>query len=560
MRVVKYHTVISLFLLITLPFYGQGPSQIYDSHKNISSSVIMKIGDRFMSRNCPDSAFIFYTILANRYNEDNSQEEKYYNAYGYDRQGYIYGNILSDYRNCYTALLNSREIAIEIGCDDIIARTSLNLSSVHLIYDDYENAVPFLKESIYAAIRSKRWKTVLLAYFQLTSAAIVNNDYSQTDSLTSYLKKIDASGDNIKQCIVNRAKSIGCVIGGDYAGAVHWLGRTILSLPATEDFDKLRIMTIADKGCIFANSNKIDSAIVYSKKALLLAEAHKFNTYRLDLYKTLSSQYTLLGQPDSSHFYRIKYLELSDSVFLNQKYSDINDIKTARKFQEIDLQLKKHIYDNKLKAIIIWGMSILMSVICVAASIVYRKNRQLKLRNKELFKRINASIATADNERFLRKKNTLAVHQGSLNGSDAAGTLEKQSALTSSSEQKRTSMSAEEMERLYSAIIDVMESPDIFSQDFSLSMLAKTVNSNVNYVSHTINKIFGNSFSDMLNCYRTKEACRRLSNIAGYGNLSIDGIAKGLGYKSRTNFTAVFKKHIGMTPSEYQKIAKSNLK
>ncbi|WP_418878332.1 helix-turn-helix domain-containing protein [Xylanibacter rarus] len=556
----KYHIVINLLLLITLPFYGQGPSQIYDNHKNISSSVIMKIGDRYMHHDCPDSAFIFYTILANRYNEDNSPEEKYYNAYGYDRQGYIYGNILSDYRNCYTALLNSLEIAMDIGCDDIIARTSLNLSSVHLIYDDYKNAIPFLKESIYAAIRSKRWKTVLLAYFQLTSAAIVNNDYSQTDSLTSYLKRIDASGDNIRQCIVNRAKSIGCIIRGDYADAVHWIDRTILSLPATEYFDKLRIMTIADKGCIFANSNKIDSAIIYSKKALMLAEAHKFTTYRLDLYKTLSSQYTILGQPDSSHFYRIKYLELSDSVFSNQKYSDINDIKNARKFQEIDLQLKKHIYDNKLKAIIIWGMSILMSVICVAASIVYRKNRQLKLRNKELFKRINASIATADNERFLRKKNALAVHQDILYESNATGTLEKQSPLTSSSEQKRTSISAEEMEKLYSAIIDIMESPNIFSQDFSLSMLAKLVNSNVNYVSHTINKIFGNSFSDMLNCYRTKEACRRLSNIASYGNLSIDGIAKGLGYKSRTNFTAVFKKYIGMTPSEYQKIAKSNLK
>jgi AraC-like DNA-binding protein len=61
----------------------------------------------------------------------------------------------------------------------------------------------------------------------------------------------------------------------------------------------------------------------------------------------------------------------------------------------------------------------------------------------------------------------------------------------------------------------------------------------------------------LLNEYRIKEACRRLNDTEHYGNITINGIASSVGFKTRTNFIAYFKRFTGLTPSEYLKIANS---
>lgn len=66
--------------------------------------------------------------------------------------------------------------------------------------------------------------------------------------------------------------------------------------------------------------------------------------------------------------------------------------------------------------------------------------------------------------------------------------------------------------------------------------------------------MFGVNFSTLLSQYRIKEACRRLSSPE-YANVTIQSIAVDMGFKSRTNFAAVFKRETGLTPNEYQKEA-----
>ena len=71
-----------------------------------------------------------------------------------------------------------------------------------------------------------------------------------------------------------------------------------------------------------------------------------------------------------------------------------------------------------------------------------------------------------------------------------------------------------------------------------------------------INGLKGKNFNVLLGEYRVKEACRRLADDETYGNFSIEGIASGLGFKSRSNFVNVFKKVTGLTPSEFHKMSK----
>ena len=83
-----------------------------------------------------------------------------------------------------------------------------------------------------------------------------------------------------------------------------------------------------------------------------------------------------------------------------------------------------------------------------------------------------------------------------------------------------------------------------------------TIGSNYKYVSQVINERYQKNFRLLVNEARVKEACRRLGDPEHYGNLTIEAISTGLGFKSRSNFAVTFKKITGLSPSDFQKMAK----
>lgn len=111
--------------------------------------------------------------------------------------------------------------------------------------------------------------------------------------------------------------------------------------------------------------------------------------------------------------------------------------------------------------------------------------------------------------------------------------------------------------QLAGAIKHYMEtSGDIYDPDFSLDKLAADVGAHTRNVSRAVNEVFGINFSTMLSNYRVNEACRRLSS-PDYANVTIQAIAADVGFKSRSNFIAVFRRQTGMTPNEYKKKSES---
>jgi len=77
-------------------------------------------------------------------------------------------------------------------------------------------------------------------------------------------------------------------------------------------------------------------------------------------------------------------------------------------------------------------------------------------------------------------------------------------------------------------------------------------------VSRVINEVRGCNFNALLSEYRIKEACRRLNDMAHYGNQTIEAIANGVGFRSRSHFSTNFKRLTGLTPTEYQRQARRN--
>lgn len=116
-------------------------------------------------------------------------------------------------------------------------------------------------------------------------------------------------------------------------------------------------------------------------------------------------------------------------------------------------------------------------------------------------------------------------------------------------------LSEELRNRLLNSITMILDDVSVISNsDFNLSMLAEKVGSNTKYVSWIINDVYGKNFKTVLNEYRIREACRRLTDKDHYGNMTIQAIYEELGYNSAASFIQAFKKVNGMTPSVYQKL------
>ena len=93
--------------------------------------------------------------------------------------------------------------------------------------------------------------------------------------------------------------------------------------------------------------------------------------------------------------------------------------------------------------------------------------------------------------------------------------------------------------------------------EFSINILARLCNSNTRYISQAINETTGDNFRTLVNGYRIREARRRLTADPSFADLTISSVGESVGFKSASNFINAFKKVTGMTPSLYQRMARS---
>jgi AraC-like DNA-binding protein len=187
-----------------------------------------------------------------------------------------------------------------------------------------------------------------------------------------------------------------------------------------------------------------------------------------------------------------------------------------------------------LQQIVILVIAIALLVVLGLAFLLWRKNRELNMRNRSLFEKNRLLLEAERQEQQLRKD------------------LEE-------NKYSKSNLSSERKDTLIFKIQEVLNTPTVIcQQDFTLGKLAKMVNSNTTYVSQAINEYYGTSFSNVLAGMRIKEACRCMTNESDrYRHVTIEAIAASVGFKSRTAFINGFKREVGLTPSEYLRMALS---
>jgi len=148
----------------------------------------------------------------------------------------------------------------------------------------------------------------------------------------------------------------------------------------------------------------------------------------------------------------------------------------------------------------------------------------------------------------------IITYQGLKNPQSFQQISESDLAISKSVEIKNsfTTIDTKELEDLANQLKKYMELDKAYlNPDLNLNTLSIALDVPEKTVSQTINQLLGSNFSDYVNSYRIVDAKSMLDNQTE-PSLSIKEIMYEVGFNSRSVFNTVFKKKIGLTPSEYK--------
>jgi YesN/AraC family two-component response regulator len=302
--------------------------------------------------------------------------------------------------------------------------------------------------------------------------------------------------------------------------------------------DIYKLFQLSEISNVYLDLHQYPEAILMGQKCLSLSKRLKNNDLQINACKMLADAYSRIGDRDSSDKYRMQYYVLNDKIYNLKKYFSLKN----SLLQYENMQVDRHI--NHLELTIIFVSLIVLSLVILVVVII-KKNRSLRDAQKMLIRKNNELQKSESKSNELMKKYI----------PDAV--------IPDHNEQKEVQpgentpiLNEEQSEHLLRLIISAMENNDaVFNPDFNLNTLAVMVNSNTKYVSMVINDTYQKNFKTLLNEYRIREACKRLTDTEHYGNMTIQAIYEEVGYRNAVNFIRVFKKVMGMTPSVYQRLS-----
>lgn len=547
----------------------------YEKLAQLPVSELFRYGDEHRKLNHTDTAMGYYIILAGKYDKGMDKMDKYLCAMACNVAGQIFHD-KANYSRSFELYMKGVRIAEENDFGDLLPRLYINIGNVYGVFEDYEQAINCYKKALDYALQCGDEVMEMRLLVNLAGACCYENrteeakDYygkmmkfADKDTLIAYyghlnkalILRNEMKYDSAVACFRNAAEYAACMkLPPLYTGSVY-----------------------GELAKLYEQIGLRDSAIYYFHLNTAYTEEHSLMYMLIESLKGLARLYEQEGDAARSLHYKSRYLDMSDSLFGMDKF---NKIKNAQFIYEIDKNYRKiasltaeqEYKEMQIKTqrrfLVIISSGLMIFIILLV--IVYAQKRKLHLAYKDLFSR-NSEILQSD----LQNKELKAEYENKLAEERARyEELERQTktfqatvepAVGKEEEKKEevklysaNKLTNEQKENLLRDINKIMENTDEFcDSDFSLEHLADLIGSNSRYVSQIINETYNKNFRTFVNEYRIKEARLRLMNIDRYGNYTIKAIGESVGYKSHTNFIDIFKKITGITPSIYQKMAKT---
>ncbi|MBP3251530.1 MAG: helix-turn-helix domain-containing protein [Prevotella sp.] len=555
------HLLASVLLCIAMSARADsGDRRItsYDRWAQLPSERLLKMGEHY--RNValkPDSALVCYSILANRYYEGHrSQTDIERSVMALTQIAQLYTNDFYDYSKAVSYNMRAQELAEKHNYKEYLPHILLNNAVVNGLINSYSNNYEFsedvlndFKKAFDLSLKQENWDVLITSFINMMLRTTFNNKESFIEREMDIVKHAD-----IPKATPYLAYAR-CLIDGVRAMDSHKQDSALVYFQAALDIAQQNpVPRRRAQACIIANDYLLvlqwgnaayNEALVTLKTNEKLATDYDMPFHLLDSYKNLSSCYKVIGNQTAATKYYIMYLEEKDNLINKKKLRNAQEARLLYQLHQKNEEMRELGYRQEMKNKLLTAALIFSVVLLVMLVLLYINYRQVRERNKQLYRKSLEAIRTDEEKRLLIEKLEGDILKYSQKKKDES---ERESRLVDDTK----------MSDLLHRVFMVMETSDeIFSDQFSLPRLAELVGAKRNNVSEAINNQYNTNFYGLLNEYRIKEACRRINDTAHFGALTIEAIGQSVGFKSRSTFTTVFKQVVGLTPSAYQKMAKS---
>ncbi len=386
-----------------------------------------------------------------------------------------------------------------------------------------------------------------------------------------------------------------------YDKSISYLKNVLELLDTYENSDRIRAAALIGLANNYVKNENYQSTIIYAKKAKTLGKKINNEEIVLSAINNISNAHIGLKNYPKAIEINEEAIELSltnkpikkrASFLLNNgiAYFHLQKIDTALEYlnsckilceekQLLETQMFAHeylakVYEQKgdYKAF------------------VYEQKNYVKLRNKFLKDKKDASNADLSNE-ILLKSNELAENKQEL--SEVSRTKDgllitgigiillliiifyfsikrkekielkhedlkaipeiNKTNTTNLKPYQNSSLTSEKRQELKKKIIDFMkEHKPFLNSEMTQSDLAKELGLSSNHFSEVLHYNFNQNFYNFINYYRILEA-QKLMMSPDYEDAKVLSIAFDSGFKSKTSFNRAFKNYTSMTPSEFRK-------
>ncbi|NOZ57115.1 MAG: helix-turn-helix domain-containing protein, partial [Calditrichaeota bacterium] len=264
------------------------------------------------------------------------------------------------------------------------------------------------------------------------------------------------------------------------------------------------------------------------EEVVRLARENQFEHELMEGLWNLAAAYEGTGRYAQALQALRRYSDSRDTLLTRENARQINELRvkyeTEKKEQEIVLRTQQlHMARMKLRFAVVVVALALGSALVVANLYVKRT-----LAYRELVKR-NLELVRSE-----RRISDLEKHAA------------ERSAATSRGMSDRTRAKLiRELDRVF------REERVHLKPDLTLEKLAARMGVSSRYLSQVVREHYGTSFPSLVNNLRISEARRMLADEK-YQHYSIEGIARTVGFSSKSAFNVAFKKITGITPSFFR--------
>lgn len=542
---VRGAVAIIALLTVILPTTSRAETANDARLSRMSDRQLHYAGNAYLQqRNLPDSALMCYTLMIQRYagRHQLTAAQREYLANGYNNTGYVYMFSYYDYGKALDNLIRAQELCK--GREPLMLL--LNLGHITDFYaqcfpteDNIRLSHEYYKKVFFIALDRHDWHTACIAFANLWNFGFTPRMIEINKEVLTQFKRLAKTDDpeNVSaRCLYAAIRSIQY---GQTAEAVRQIKSYALSGDRMADSQRLGCQALWYMTQIFELTGQQDSVLHYARLLDDVAHRDGLKDFQMDADQLLYSCYTTRGDRAKAAEYRLQCYEKRDSLLILRNLNSVRSNYLLHSLRSASREMDSLKQVKRAQDIVVVAVLAGIAVAVILLSVVYRQNRELRQSNRMLYRKNEEMLAHEEAEKQKLRQQVAATtpedkpkYQGSL-------------------------LDEETKDQLYTKVEQVMvSSPLIYHEDFTIDSLARLCDTSYKKLSQVINERYGYSFSIFLSEYRIKEACKRIGDFDRYGNQTIEAIGMSVGFKARSGFFRAFKRVTGLTPSEYQKLAR----